>query len=103
MRVFKEKDIEFTNPVILTVASEDYSMPVAVGLLAWLESNAAEIKDSSWTSKDYGNLVEKGIEVEFENVTFSVSCSYQHVYFERTGGNKTNFWGLCKLFCETEL
>ena len=98
---FVEPDIEYTNPVVLTVASGGYSMETAVGLLAWLERNGAKIENQGWKSSGYGNLVEKGISVEFESVVFLIYCSHENIYFERTSGNKTKFWALCKLFCES--
>ena len=102
-RAFKEQDIELTNPVILTVTPPEYSMAVAVGLLSWLEGNGAIISDTGWKSNDHGNLVETGIKIKFEDVVFSISCRYEHVYFERISGKESSFWALCKLFCETEI
>ena len=104
-RAFEEKEIELVNPVVLTVSYEGYSMPVAVGLLSWLERNGAVIKDTSWkfSETDFGNLVEKGIKVEFEEVVFKVTSSFRDIYFERLRGNKIRFQALCKLFYETEL
>ena len=67
---FKQTEIEFTDPVILSTVSGDYSMPYVVGLLRWLEGNGAIVNDQGWKSSGYGNLVENGIEVEIETVTF---------------------------------
>ena len=100
-RVFKEKDIELTNPVILTAVYDKYSMPIAAGLLTWLERNGAFIENMSWKSRGFGSLVETGIEVEFETVKFIVSCSYENVYLEHVSGNKTRFWAICRLLCDT--
>ena len=100
-RKFVETDVEYTNPVRLTVTSGGYSMETAAGLLQWLESNGARIMNEGWKSSGYGDLVEKGIPVEFETVVFKISCSYEHIYFERISGNKTKFWALCRLFCDS--
>ena len=104
-RVFEEKEIELVNPVVLTVGYEGYSMPIAVGLLSWLEKNGAVIIDDSWkfSETDFGNLVENGIEVEFEEVIFKVTSSFRDIYFERLRGDKIRFQALCKLLYETEL
>ena len=42
-RKFVETDVEYTNPVRLTVTSGGYSMETSAGLLQWLESNGARI------------------------------------------------------------
>ena len=99
-KVFKYISTEFSDPVILRTENS-YSMSSARGLLKWLEQNGATIDDDSWKGRAYVNLVEKGIEVKFERVTFTITCSYEDVLFNRISGNKTDFWALCKLFSET--
>ena len=103
-RVFIEKEIIMVNPVVLTTSNKGYSMSACVGLLKCLEGNGAVIPDSSWkfSQSDYGNLVEEGVTVEFEQVTFKVVCSYNQIYFHHIQGPKVNFWALCKLFSTTE-
>ena len=99
---FIQTEIELEDPVILTTASGDYSMPYVLGLLQWLEENGAIISNDNWKTKSYGCLVESGIEVEFESVTFLFTCSYENFIIKRKKGNKANFWGLCELFKDTE-
>ena len=99
---FNQKDIELVDPVILTTSNGEYSMPYIAGLLLWLESNGATINDKTWKTKSYGNLVEKGIEVQFETVKFLFTSSYDNFIIKRMSGNKAKFWGLCELFKETE-
>jgi len=99
---FIQKDIELVDPVILTTANGDYSMQYVSGLLHWLEENGAIIENDNWKTKSYGNLVENGIEVKFESVTFLFTCSYENFIIKRVAGNKAKFWGLCELFKDTE-
>jgi len=99
---FIQKPIELDDPVILSTTDGDYSMPYVSGLLQWLESNGAIIEDRGWETKSYGNLIENGIEVQFESVTFQFICSYDNFLIKRVSGNKAKFWGLCELFKETE-
>ena len=99
---FKQKPIELEDPVILSTSDGDYSMPYVAGLIQWLEGNGAIVKDQSWKTESYGNLVEKGIDVKFETVVFRFLCSYDDFLIKRVSGNKVKFWGLCELFKETE-
>lgn len=102
-KVFVQTDIELVDPVILTTELGDYSMPYVAGLMSWLEKNGAIIQDQSYRSERFGNLVESGIEVKFESVTFLFTCSYDNFIIKRLSGKKVNFWGLCELFKGTEL
>ena len=99
---FKQKPIELEDPVILTTTDGDFSMPYVAGLIAWLEGNGAIVEDRTWESKSFGNLIENGIDVQFETVTFRFICSYDNFLIKRVAGNKAKFWGLCELFKETE-
>ena len=99
---FIQTEIELTDPVILTTASGNYSIPYVAGLLQWLEKNGAIIENNNWKKDNYSSLVEKGIEVEFESVTFLFRCSYENFSIKRVKGNKVRFWGLCELFKDTE-
>lgn len=102
MLAFVQSEIELTDPVILTTANGNYSMPYVSGLLEWLEENGAIIENNNWKTESYGSLVENGIEVEFESVTFLFTCSYENFIINRVKGNKAKFWGLCELFKDTE-
>jgi len=99
---FIQKPIELDDPVILSTTDGDYSMPYVSGLLQWLEGNGAIIEDRGWETTSYENLIENGIEVQFESVTFLFICSYDNFLIKRVSGNKAKFWGLCELFKETE-
>ena len=99
---FIQKEIELSDPVILSTTTGDYSMFYVAGLLQWLEDNGATTNDPGWKTESYGNLVEKGIEVQFESVTFLFICSYDNFIIKRLAGNKAKFWGLCELFKDTE-
>jgi cystathionine beta-lyase/cystathionine gamma-synthase len=77
-------------------------MPYVSGLLQWLESNGAIIEDRTWLTDSYGNLIENGVDVTFESVTFKFICSHEDFLIKRVSGNKAIFWGLCELFKETE-
>lgn len=101
-KIFLEDDIELTNPVTLTVASGGSPMTAAVGLLAWLEECGAQINDPTWEFRAHAVLLESGVTVEFESVMLTISCSHENVLFTHIAGEKNDFWGLCKLFCETE-
>ena len=99
---FKQKSIELEDPVILSTTDGDYSMPYVAGLIEWLEGNGAIVEDRSWETDSYGNLIENGIDVNFETVMFRFICSYDNFIIKRVSGNKAKFWGLCELFKETE-
>jgi hypothetical protein len=52
---FKSKEIELADPVILSTASGDDSMPYVVGRPGWLEANGAIINDQGWKASSFEN------------------------------------------------
>jgi hypothetical protein len=74
-----------------------YSMDVAVKILRWIEGfDDVSIRDASWTSSGYGNLVEVGVKVQFGNIQISIMCSYDDIFIARLAGNNRKFTTLCE-------
>jgi hypothetical protein len=68
-----------------------YSMAAAALLLKRLEKDGWTIKDSSWKTADFGNLVERGIELEADGFTFAIMCSDEDVFIMRRVCTKAKY------------
>lgn len=67
-------------------------MDVAFEILRWIERfDGVSILDSGWFSRNYGNLVEKGVVVEFGTIRFSVMCSFDDLFIDRIAGDNRRF------------
>ena len=87
-KIFLNQGDDYSDPIRFTTPGK-YSMNIAVELLRNLEENGEfTIEDNTWKTKDYGNLVEIGIKVNFENVVFKIMCSYEDIFIYRDTGNK---------------
>lgn len=84
------------HQLVLTTPGE-YSMETAVALLHWLaRRDDCVIANEGWKSSGYGDLVEKGVEVQLGNIVFQVMCSYEQMFVDRVSGNKDKFAALCE-------
>ena len=86
----------YGDPVIFSV-SNGYSMPAAAQLLEYLErQDKCEIRDGSWKTPSYGNLVETGILVRVGTIEFVVMSSYGDILITRRSGNQAKFYDFCE-------
>lgn len=66
-------------------------MEMAVHILTRLEAGGCKIRDTSWKHRNYGNLVEVGIEVECDRCVIALMCSYEDIHVARIAGNKAKY------------
>jgi len=81
---------------LLVTVPGRYSMETAVKLLTALEQEGYKIKDKSWKTKWYGDLVEKGIEITCGSLIFALMCSYEDIFIMRVSGNKAKYYECCE-------
>jgi len=92
---FELKSIEYDDPVRFATPGK-YSMDTALELLGELEDNYdCKISVENWKKKGSGFIVENKVPVVFENIEFTIMCSYENFFLERVSGNKSKFFELC--------
>ncbi len=83
-------------PAIFTTPGK-YSMDTAVELLKKLERDGRyQIENEDWKTEGYGNLIEVGIKIYFENAVFSIMCSYEDIFISRISGNRKKYYEFCE-------
>jgi len=88
-QIFLNQDAGYYPAIFKTPGK--YSMNTAVELLKKIEHDGRfQIENDEWKSEDYGNLVEVGIKIYFENAVFSIMCSGEHILIDRISGSKKN-------------
>lgn len=97
---FELKSVEYDHPVRFSTPGK-YSMETVLELLGELEDNYdCEISIENWKSKGNGFIVEKEVPVFFENMEFTIMCSYEDFFLKRVSGNKSKFFELCETIKE---
>ena len=55
-----------------------------------------QIESDDWKKQGFGRMVEGWLNINFENITFSIMCSYENIIFRRVTGNKNKFLQVCE-------
>lgn len=101
-KIFSSQNATCDDPAIFSTPGK-YAMETAVELLSKIEEEGCyEIENDSWKSSGYGNLVEIGIDIYFENIVFRIMCSYENIFIHRISGNKKKFYDFCNKIREMD-
>ena len=101
-QIFLSRNLTFEDPMIFSTPGK-FSMETAVELLSQLEQEECfEIENDHLENTGHGDLVETGIVVFFENISFRIMCSYEDILVYRLSGNKKKFYEVCNKIREMD-